>query len=180
MVSIPAIRAKRPAPMAITITSLSNAAADAVEDLLDAAFGADRHSRTAYRIRDAMPLLDQLSFAAFEGDRLVASLQSWLVAVGNAEVVLVGPVAVAPDRQRNGVGRRLMEALMRAAPDAPMVMIGDPEYYGRFFGFTSDATGKWEAPGPVDRARLLARNASGLPASGLLGPRTFALATSSP
>jgi predicted N-acetyltransferase YhbS len=57
-----------------------------------------------------------------------------------------------------------------------MVMIGDPEYYGRFFGFSADATGNWDVPGPVERHRLLARNAMELPSSGRLGPRAFALA----
>ena len=180
MVSIPAIHAKCAPPMTTMITCLSHTAADAVENLLDAAFGTDRHHRTAYRIRNAMPVLPELSFAAFDGDRLVASLQSWPVAVGNADVVLVGPVAVAPDRQRSGLGRKLMGTLIRAAPDTPMVMIGDPEYYGHFFGFTAAATGNWHTPGPVERHRLLARNASGLPASGLLGPRAFALAASRP
>jgi predicted N-acetyltransferase YhbS len=36
-------------------------------------------------------------------------------------------------------------------------MIGDPEYYGRFFGFSAAITGGWVLPGPVERHRLLAR-----------------------
>lgn len=161
--------------MTIHITPLLHADPAAVEDLLDAAFGTDRHTRTAYRIRQGMAAIDALSFAAFDGDTLVGTLQSWPVAVGDADVVLVGPVAVAPDRQRSGLGRRMMDALIAAAPDMPMTMIGDPEYYGRFFGFTADATGEWDVPGPVERRRLLARNATGLPRTGALGPRTFAL-----
>lgn len=166
--------------MTIRLTSLSHADPDTVEALLDAAFGTDRHARTAYRIREGMTAIDALSFAAFDGDALIGTLQCWPVAVGDADVVLVGPVAVSPDRQRSGLGRQLMTTLMAAAPNTPMTMIGDPEYYGRFFGFTADATGEWDVPGPVERSRLLARNASGLPRTGTLGPRTFALATSAP
>jgi predicted N-acetyltransferase YhbS len=166
--------------MTIHIAPLSSADPQAVEDLLDAAFGADRHTRTAYRIRAGMTAIERLSFAAFDGTELVGSLQSWPVAVGDAPLVLVGPVAVAPERQRSGLGRRLMDTLIAAAPDTPMVMIGDPEYYGRFFGFSADATGGWEVPGPVERRRLLARNAGGLPTTGALGPRAFALATPTP
>lgn len=161
--------------MTIHITPLSEADPDAVEDLLDATFGTDRRARTAYRIREGMAAIAELSFAAFDGETLVGTLQSWPVAIGNAGIVLVGPVAVAPDRQRGGVGRRLMAALIAAAPATPMAMIGDPEYYGRFYGFAADATGGWDVPGPVERRRLLARNAAGLPVSGALGPRTFAL-----
>jgi predicted N-acetyltransferase YhbS len=50
------------------------------------------------------------------------------------------------------------------------VLIGDPEYYGRF-GFTAEATAGWEVPGPVERRRLLARTAHPLPRHGMLGPR---------
>jgi predicted N-acetyltransferase YhbS len=167
----------RPPPMTIAILPLSVASAGDVEALLDAAFGADRHSRTAYRIRAGMTAVPDLSFAAFDGKRLIGSLQSWPVQVGHAPLVLVGPVAVAPDAQRGGIGRQLMTALMDVTADTPMVMIGDPEYYGRFFGFAADATAGWETPGPVERHRLLAKNASGLPTTGMLGPRAFASVT---
>ncbi len=162
--------------MTVVLTPLSHADPDAVEALLDAAFGADRHTRTAYRIRGGMTAVPALSFAAFDGEKLIGTLQSWPVSVGDAPITLVGPVAVTPDMQRAGIGRQLMTMLIDAAPDTPMVMIGDPEYYGRFFGFTADATGGWDVPGPVERHRLLARNADGLPTSAMLGPRTFALA----
>jgi predicted N-acetyltransferase YhbS len=161
--------------MTVTITPLSHAAPDAVEALLDTAFGLDRQTRTAYRIREGTTAIPALSFAAFDQNRLVGTLQSWPVSIGPALLVLVGPVAVAPDVQRGGVGRMLMTALIDAAGDTPMVMIGDPEYYGRFFGFSAETTGGWEVPGPVERHRLLARNADGLPKSGSLGPRTFAI-----
>ena len=42
------------APMSVMITPLSHADPAAVEALLDAAFGPDRHKRTAYRIREGM------------------------------------------------------------------------------------------------------------------------------
>ncbi len=161
--------------MPIALIPLAHADPAAVEALLDAAFGPDRFARTAYRIRAGTQWLPELSFAAFAGERLVGSLQSWPVAVDGAPVVLVGPVAVAPDRQRGGIGRMLMERLVAIAPATPMAMIGDPEYYGRFFGFSADATAGWDVPGPVERRRLLARHADGLPRVGTLGPRAFAL-----
>ena len=161
--------------MTIQIAPLADADPHAVETLLDDAFGTDRHTRTAYRIRAGMPVIDRLSFAAFDAGMLVGTIQSWPVAVGDAPVVLIGPVAVSPDRQRSGIGRMLMNKLIETAPDTAMTMIGDPEYYGRFFGFIADATGEWDVPGPVERHRLLARNGSALPRTGALGPRTFAL-----
>jgi predicted N-acetyltransferase YhbS len=166
--------------MSVTITPLSAADPQMIETLLDAAFGTDRQNRTAYRIRAGMTALPELSFAVFMGETLVGSLQSWPVALDQTPLVLVGPVAVAPDVQRAGIGRALMERLIDTASDTPMTMIGDPEYYGRFFGFSADATREWRVPGPVERHRLLARNVDGFPAAGTLGPRIFATGSVTP
>lgn len=165
----------------ITIAPIAKAAPDAVEALLDEAFGADRHGRTAYKLRAGVDAIPALSFAAFEGDALVGTLQSWPIELadmaGGAEpLVLVGPVAVRPDRQRDGIGKRLMQVMLAAADESdapPLMLIGDPEYYDRLFGFTALATGGWSIPGPVERHRLLARIAPGrrLPRVGALGPR---------
>ena len=153
---------------------------DDVEALLDAAFGADRHARTAYKLRRGTREIAALSFAAIESGKLVGSLQSWLVALETpsgerAPLILIGPVAVDPALQRSGIGRMLMTHMLAIADagDADaLMMIGDPEYYGRFFGFTADATGGWILPGPVERHRLLARirRAGRVPAEGVIGP----------
>jgi predicted N-acetyltransferase YhbS len=142
----------------IDIMPLSRIAPDAVEALLDDAFGADRKGRTAYKLRAGVSAIPDLSFAAIEGDVLLGTLQSWPVRVGSFGLTLVGPVAVSPKRQRSGIGRMLMAALDIAAGDEPLMMIGDLEYYGRFFSFSADATRDWGVPGPVERHRLLARN----------------------
>ncbi len=51
-------------------------------------------------------------------------------------------------------------------------MIGDAEYYERFFGFSAAHTGGWLLPGPWDPARLLCRTdrPEVLPTRGMLGP----------
>lgn len=159
----------------------------AVDALLDAAFGPDRRRRTAYRIRDGMPPILPLSFAAVDGERrLIGSVQAWPVALDWAvPLVLVGPVAVEPHLQRAGIGRAMMQRLVDAADDGgadPLVLIGDPEYYGRFFGFDAAITGQWGVPGPVERRRLLARVPAGmaLPAEGHLGPRLSPLPSPRP
>jgi predicted N-acetyltransferase YhbS len=146
-----------------------------VEQLLDSAFGPDRHGRTAYRIREGMTADPALSIAAVEGDMLVGSLQIWPCALHTYDdavrIGLVGPVAVAADRQGQGVGTVMMNHMLAQADGGdPLVLIGDPEYYGRF-GFTAEATAGWEVPGPVERRRLLARTAHPLPRHGMLGPR---------
>ncbi|WP_294109940.1 N-acetyltransferase [Sphingomonas sp.] len=145
----------------------------AIEALLDRAFGADRRRRTAYAIRaDAAPLAG-LSFALSDAGGLIAALLAFPITLAvddgtRVPLVMVGPVAVAPERQSEGHGAALMRALLAAAGDAPLMLIGDPEYYGRF-GFTAARTGQWRAPGPVERHRLLARGPVADQA-GMLGP----------
>lgn len=153
-----------------------------VEAILDAAFGPERHGRTAYRLREGMAMLPALSFAARVDGVIVGTVQCWPVAHHGdggttTPLVMVGPVAVLPDRQQRGLGRRLMEAAMAAAPasaDGALMMIGDPEYYGRFFGFSADDTGTWRLPGPFEPRRLLAASVGdyAVPdAPGDIGPR---------
>jgi putative acetyltransferase len=52
----------------------------------------------------------------------------------------LGPVSVLPEHQRHGVGSRLMHEALRMLREqgaAGCVVLGEPEYYGRF-GFRAD------------------------------------------
>jgi predicted N-acetyltransferase YhbS len=166
-----------------------------IEAVLDRAFGADRQARTAYRIREGMVWLPGLSLAALDRDgMLVGTIQCWPVGLqtkqGQVPLVMVGPVAVVPERQGEGFGSGLMSAMI--AEDArlaanggrssssseavgqqglPQVLIGDAEYYGRW-GFSAAFTGGWRCPGPYEQHRLLARGAAlaAMPSEGMLGP----------
>ena len=136
----------------------------AIERLLDLAFGVDRQRRTAYRLREGVSAEPAASCAAFdETGALVGSLQSWPLALRQPDgrmtpLWLVGPIAVHPDRRGEGIARGMLRRALVAIDRTGMaaVLIGDPEYYGAF-GFVADATGRWSLPGPVERRRLLAR-----------------------
>lgn len=155
----------------------------AISELLDAAFGPDRHGRTAYRIRLGMAWRTDLSLAVRDqADRLIGTLQCWPVALHDADgsqtpLVMVGPVAVLPAQQLSGIGLAMMNHLVELVDaegeaQTPLMMIGDPDYYGRFWGFSAERTGGWEVPGPVERHRLLvrARADATLPKGGMVGP----------
>lgn len=156
------------------LAAICSVSADDIENLLDDAFGRDRQQRTAYLLRAAMPVIGHLSFAVIDDGVVVGSIQCWPVSIADAPLILVGPVAVSSQRQNKGIGHQLMHATLGAvkAGDAPLVMIGDPEYYSRF-GFVADETSGWTLPGPWEAHRLLLRNpdATPLPKLGLLGPR---------
>ena len=152
-----------------------------VEELLDRAFEPERRQRTAYKVREGTDWLPGLSFAALDAeDHLVGTIQCWPVALTDPAgrrhpMIMVGPVAVLPEAQSLGYGKALTTASLAAIdPRAPLpqVMIGDPEYYERFWGFSNEHTGGWKLPGPFDPRRLLARsdNPAVLPREGMLGP----------
>ena len=62
------------------------------------------------------------------------------IAGSTCKVALLGPLAVAPGRQRQGIGSALLRAGLRRLENAgttQVYVLGDPAYYGRF-GFESD------------------------------------------
>ena len=164
----------------LTFLPISAVDPTAVEALLDRAFGRDRHGRTAYRLRAGVSAIPELSFAAVEDGALVGTIQCWPVDLNGDDgrvwpLVMVGPVAVEPGRQRGGLGTELVHQALDAAVeldlDGVMMLVGDPEYYGRFWGFSDEATGGWRLPGPVEARRVLARGTAVPTVAGLLGPR---------
>lgn len=164
-----------------SLIPLDNVDPALVEALLDRAFEPERHQRTAYKVRGEADWLPTLSFAAVDEDQhLVGTIQCWPVALTDEAgrrhpMIMVGPVAVLPEAQGRGFGKALVTAAIAAlSPQAPLplVMIGDPEYYGRFWGFSNERTAGWDLPGAFDPARLLVRseNPAVLPEKGMLGP----------
>ena len=167
----------------IALVPLAKMESAAVEALLDRAFGPDRHLRTAYRIRAGIQPIPELSFAAIGDDgALLGTIQCWPVTLAcdsgaQVPMVMVGPVAVSPGHQQQGIGRMLMERMLDAVPNCTsegcdsLMLVGDPEYYGRFFGFTPERTTQWRLPGPFEARRLLARGDKVPDCAGMLGAR---------
>jgi predicted N-acetyltransferase YhbS len=178
-------RGREGSTLVIEVLPIAAVAPAEVEALLDRAFGTDRHGRTAYKIRAGMRAIPTLSFATVEDGALLGSIQCWPIRFAGDDgsegaMVQVGPVAVTPDRQQAGIGRLLTAHALAAAETLGMAdaltLIGDPEYYSRFFGFDAARTAGWRVPGPVERHRLLARGANVPAGAGVLGPRVAALA----
>ena len=103
------------------------------------------------RLRQACP--DSLSLVA-EDDAVVGHILFTPVVVDNAARRLVGmglaPMAVLPDRQRQGIGSQLVRRgldILRERRCPFVVVVGHPEYYPRF-GFEPASThglaSQWE------------------------------------
>lgn len=101
-------------------------------------------------LRDDAGWVEQLSLVAVEDGAVVGHVLATRAHVDARPALGLGPVSVAPHRQRAGVGTALMHAVLGAA-DAlgePLVaLLGDPAFYGRF-GFVPARTAGITAPDP--------------------------------
>lgn len=88
------------------------------------------------QLRDDEGWLPALSLVAIDdADAVIGHVTCTRADVDGHPVLGLGPLAVRPDRQRQGVGTALMHAVLGAAEalDEPLVaLLGDPAYYGRF------------------------------------------------
>jgi putative acetyltransferase len=76
-----------------------------------------------------------LSFTALTEVGAVGHVTASQATVAADPVVAVGPIGVLPECQGLGIGSALMDALLTAADAAKMpliVLLGSPQYYGRF------------------------------------------------
>jgi predicted N-acetyltransferase YhbS len=133
-----------------------------VEYLFDLAFAPGRTALSSYRLRDGVGPVAELSLIARDDyDSLAGAIRYWPVRIGAAgtPALLLGPVAVHPTRQGEGLGALLIaDSLERAAGLGwtRVVLVGDEPYYRRF-GFSRDAARALDYPPPTNPDRLLAR-----------------------
>ena len=143
------------APFAIRAERASDVAAR--EALLDACFGANRHTRTCQRLRDGRAPAEGLAFSVVRQGRLVGTVRLWHVSAGGKPALVLGPLAVDASCRGLGVGAALMNHALAAAKargHGAVILLGDAPYYARF-GFSPLKTGELSLPGPFERDRLL-------------------------
>src|SRR5580704_3920519 len=128
-----------------------------VEALNTESFGPGRFAKSAYRLREGVAPVPQLSFVAMEGGMLRGSVRFWPISVAGTEALLLGPLAVQGDQRGRGIGISLMLAGIAAARQGPwpfVLLVGDEPYYARA-GFSRLPPGGVRFPGPVDQNRIL-------------------------
>lgn len=107
-----------------------------VEALLDTCFAPGRTALSSYRLRDGVPTVASLCHVLRDEDgTLAAAIRYWPVRVAGQPVLLLGPVAVHPTRQGEGLGGLLIHETLAEARRIGwlrVLLVGDAPYYGRF------------------------------------------------
>lgn len=109
-----------------------------VEQLFDLSFAPGRELLSSYRLREGVEPVAGLCLVSREEGAVGGAIRYWPVRVGEVPVLLLGPVAVHPTRQGEGLGAFLIQSSLGRAEElghARVMLVGDAPYYGRF-GFS--------------------------------------------
>ncbi|MEM7295091.1 MAG: N-acetyltransferase [Pseudomonadota bacterium] len=132
-----------------------------VDALFDTCFAPGRELLSSYRLRDGRQPVSELCLIGRESDgALAAAVRHWSVWVGGAPTLLLGPIAVHPTHQGEGLGGLLIEESAGHAADLGwdrLLLVGDLAYYRRF-GFARLM--HVEMPPPTNPERVLGRELS--------------------
>ncbi|MCY1126290.1 N-acetyltransferase [Frigidibacter sp. RF13] len=127
-----------------------------VEALYDLCFAPGRTALSSYRLRDGVEKVKDLCHVLRDDDGILAAvIRYWPVQVAGQRVLLLGPVAVHPTRQGEGLGGLLMRESLGEARRLGwerVLLVGDAPYYRRF-GF--EKLEGVEMPPPTNPDRVL-------------------------
>jgi predicted N-acetyltransferase YhbS len=143
--------------LSLTILPETAKDAQAIERLHERTFGPGRFVLSAYRLREHVDHLLDLSFTARIGTLLVGSVRQLPICIGDTRALMLGPLTVEPPFRKHGVGRKLLERALndaRSAKHRLVLLVGDEAYYSRV-GFRKVPKGRATMPGPVDHDRIL-------------------------
>ena len=94
------------------------------------------------KLRPSEAYIPELSLVAELDGEVVGHVILSRARLGDGEALALGPIGVAPEHQRRGVGSALMHAAIERARElghGVVVLLGHPEYYPRF-GFVHAPT----------------------------------------
>jgi len=126
---------------------------EAIHDVNTRAFGKDQEGKIIDALRSNGAAL--LSLVATLNGRVVGHIMYSPLSIGNLTGAGLGPMAVLPEHQHQGIGTKLVKAGNRKLKDAGcpfIVVLGHAHYYPRF-GFRPASghgiTCEWEVPDDV-------------------------------
>ena len=132
-----------------------------IRDLNKQAFGQDQEGNIVDALRSNGAVL--LSLVATLNRQVVGHIMYSPLSVGEVNGAALGPVAVLPQHQRQGIGSKLVEAGNRRLEESGcpfIIVVGHAHFYPRF-GFTPASgygiTCEWEVPDDVFMVLALGR-----------------------
>lgn len=130
-----------------------------IDNLLSRAFNGGLKDKPANGLRRHQRPIDELCFTLHAAQGLAGVVRVWPVAVAQTwPALLLGPIAIAPEAQGLGLGRRLMNHTLTAAGRAGhalVFLVGDRAYYEQF-GFATAGAMNFDVDLPAhDTARFL-------------------------
>lgn len=111
----------------------SEADRDEVEQLFDSCFAPGRQALSSYRLREGVAPVRELCLM-WRDDGLAGAVRCWPVQVAGHGALLLGPLAVHPTREGEGLGTVLMTELADRATrlgHARILLVGDAPFYAR-------------------------------------------------
>jgi predicted N-acetyltransferase YhbS len=143
-----------------------------VEALFDLSFAPGREALSSYRLRDGVNCVESLCLVARDSDGVLGgAIRFWPITIGanRDKALLLGPIAVHPTRQGEGLGGKLMRISLEKAQKLGwnrVVLVGDAPYYARYGFKVADFL---TYPPPTNPDRLLFLGLDETAFSGVMG-----------
>src|SRR5438270_11336492 len=93
--------------LSLTILPETPDDAPAIERLNARTFGPGRFAKSAYRLREEVAHIPELSFTARVGTLMVGSVRLSPIVIGTTRALLLGPLTIEPPFRDHGIGRQL-------------------------------------------------------------------------
>jgi predicted N-acetyltransferase YhbS len=133
------------------------------EELLDQMMGEGRHRKSSEKLRAGRLPAEGLALVARDDfGAVIGTVRLWDVHAGVStdghpvDALLLGPLAVSAAHEGQGIGSKLMRAVISAAKQrghGAILLVGDAAYYQRF-GFETEKAAHLVMPGPFERERF--------------------------
>ena len=131
-----------------------------VEQLLDLVFTPRRKLLSSYQLRSSGNKVNKLSYVIKDSSNsVIGSIRFWNIRIDGytSRGLLLGPLAVHPIYQSEGLGEKLvLNSIEQASADNWnwVILVGDVDYYSKF-GFSKEATRGISLGYGLDDTRLL-------------------------
>ncbi|NQY82240.1 MAG: N-acetyltransferase [Alphaproteobacteria bacterium] len=117
----------------ITLTQETREHQSARNALITACFADPQPGRAAFKLREDVAPIDKFSYVALDGATVIGSLRFYPLRLPNdAEVLMLGPLAIAPLLRGHRIGQRLVQHgvdMLKSTSYNGLIVIGDAGYF---------------------------------------------------